>query len=226
MGYYKPSIERIINEAAPKEKRPKFQLTEKQLEVVKTISGVVLGVAIVAGTIVLSAMAPNIFVALDKIFGKGGRRANSGTYFDERTQRVTKAIYYLKSKEYIKLVPQGKDFLVKITQKGRIKTRKFQIDAMKLNSQGNWDGKWWVFIADVPIEYRRRADLFREKIKELGLHRLQKTVWFYPFDVRDEIDFIAAYYHLGNYVTVMRADMVDPEDAKALKNHFRQSKII
>lgn len=225
MGYYKSSIGEIVEGSAPKERSRKFVLTEKQLEAIKTVSGIILGVAVVAGVVVLSAMAPNIFVALDKIFGQ--RTSKTRWSSDERNRRkITKSLYYLKSKGYIQLIPQGKDYIVKITQKGRKKTIKFQIDSLQIKPPKEWDKKWWMIIADVPIDYRRRADLFRDKLKQLGMYRLQKTVWFYPFDIRDEIDFVSAYYRIDHFVTAMRTDIIDPQDERALKRFFEKKKII
>ncbi|MDP3740837.1 MAG: hypothetical protein Q8R08_00740, partial [bacterium] len=202
--YYKFSVGSILEEAVPKEEKSKFKLTERQIETAKTVSGVILAVLLGAGIIALTAVAPNIFVALDKIFGStsGGNRWSKSP---RNKTKVTKAIYYLKSQGNIKLTRKGDDFLVEITQKGRKKTRKFQFDGLELERQKKWDHRWWMVIADVPLKYRRNADLFREKLKELGFYRLQKTVWFYPFDMRDEIDFVSAYYHLSNFVSSMRS---------------------
>lgn len=225
MRYFKPRIGTIIKSATPKDKRPRFHLTEKQLERMSSVSEVVLAI-VSTSAILLTAIAPNILDLINRpSWGKRTYR-NPRTKYQEQTRRVTKSFYYLKAKGYVELKRQGIDFLVKITQKGRKKIQQMQFATLKVRKPSKRDGYWWVVIADVPNENRRRADLFRNKIKSMGFYPLQRTVWVYPHDPRDEVDFVSAYYGIQHYVTTMRADVLDPEDEKALKGHFRDAGVI
>ncbi|OGE84822.1 MAG: hypothetical protein A3J48_01250 [Candidatus Doudnabacteria bacterium RIFCSPHIGHO2_02_FULL_46_11] len=89
-----------------------------------------------------------------------------------------------------------------------------------------WDGRWWAVLADIPVKDRVWADQFRVKVKTLGFYPLQRTVWFYPFDPRDEIDFVAEFYHVYRFVTVIRVDKLNENDRQTLQKYFRDQKII
>ncbi|MDZ4243889.1 MAG: hypothetical protein U1C57_02180, partial [Candidatus Doudnabacteria bacterium] len=196
--YQKPQIARSIKAGTPIKR---FELTEKQLATLKTVSEVVFAVGMVVGTLALTVVAPNIFQILDKM--PWAKRTYRSRDFKRRDQqrKVTKSLYYLKSKGYVELIPDGDDFQMKITQKGRKKVETLHFENLQVKRQKVWNGHWWVIAADVPKELRRRADFFRDKLKAMKFYPLQRTVWFFPFDPRDEVDFVAAYYGLDRYVT-------------------------
>jgi hypothetical protein len=75
--------------------------------------------------------------------------------------------------------------------------------------------------ADIPTkDHRQGADLLRRKLKQMGFYPLQRSLWFYPFDPRPEIEFICREFGVANFVTVMEINRLDVQDEKLLKKHF------
>jgi|SRR3989344_1908375 len=221
--YIKPRIARSIKLGTPKKH---FELTEKQIERLKTVSQVVLAVAAVAGFVFVATVAPNVFQLLDKVsWGKRTYRSRD-TKSKDRQKRIIKSFYYLKRSGYIELVPEGNDFRMKITQKGRKKIQKMQFADLRIKTGKSWDKHWWIVIADIPQDLRHQADNFREKLKAMKFYPLQRTVWCYPFDPLDEIDFISAYFNVDRFVTVMEVSRVDPNDEKLLLGYFREQAVL
>ena len=226
MKYYKPKIGSIIKSAAPLDKKSRFELSPAQQEKLHSVGEIALAI-ISTSALLLTALAPNIFDLINRpTWGRRVYYKNQKTRHREQAYKVTKAFYYLKARGYVELTRQGNDFLVKITQKGRKKVQRMQFISLAIKRPEKWDSHWWAVIADVPNEERRRADLFRDKIKELGFYPLQRTVWVHPFDPRDEVDFVSARYGIQHYVTTMRIDILDPEDEKAIKGHFRDQGLV
>lgn len=221
--YVRPQIARSIRRGTP----PKvFELSEKQLETLKSVSEVVLAVGMVAGTLALTVLAPNIFQCLDKMPWARRTYRSRDTKLKDQQRKITKAIYYLKSRGLVELIPKGSDFVVKIKKKGRKRVRQMQFESLQVIPSKIWDKHWWLVIADVPKEYRRQADFFREKLKDMNFYHLQKTVWVFPFDFRDEVDFVSVYYRIERYVTTLEAVTLDPEDEIAVKRFFKAAKIL
>ncbi|MBI4049474.1 MAG: hypothetical protein HY395_01495 [Candidatus Doudnabacteria bacterium] len=82
-------------------------------------------------------------------------------------------------------------------------------------------------LADIPSKpYRKHADFFREKLKSLGFYPLQRTVWIHPFDPRDQVEFVAAFYSLEKFVTTMEVSRLEAEDEKVIFNHFKDQGIL
>lgn len=217
-----PRIKDIINEAIPNDRLPKF--TPEQIEKLKTAGGITLAIIGVAGVITLSAIAPNIFWAIDKIFFKKSKRHYTKK---EKARRISRTFYYLKGHGHIRMKPTGRDFIISLTKLGRKKLEKMNFETLGIEKPNSWDRKWWGVAADIPTEdYKWAADLFRKKLKELKFFHLQRTLWFYPYDPRKEIEFITQHFGIARFVTVMEVDRLDQDDESRMKKFFEDEGIL
>lgn len=220
----KPVIAQSIRQGFP---RKHLQLSEKQIGTLKNIKDLVLAIALVTGTITLATLAPNIFQYLDKMPWARRTYRSRNTKLKDQEKKVIRSIYYLKTQGYVELIPEGEDFKVKIVKKGRKKVRQMRFDSLSVPKMKTWNGHWWIVLADIPSkDYRRRADFFRDKLKTMNFYPLQRTGWVYPFDPRDEVDFVSAYYGVERFVTTMEAVTVDSEDKTVLKKYFKETGIL
>ncbi|MBI2355924.1 MAG: hypothetical protein HYV13_01805 [Candidatus Doudnabacteria bacterium] len=223
MHYEKLTIASSLKQALP---HKKLDLSEKQIKRLKTVSRIILALAAVAGTVTLAALAPNAVQLLGKLSGQG-RFIKSREQKKKYGRQVLKSIYYLKNRGDIELSPAGKDFVLKVTQRGRKKVRRFNFETIEVSKPEFWNHKWWLVLADIPsVPYRKHADFFRDKLKSLGFYPLQRTVWVFPFDPRDQVDFVAAFYSLEKFVTTMEISKLDPDDEKVIFGHFQNKGIL
>ena len=175
----------------------------------------------------MSAVAPNIFMAAEKIFGKK-KWVRTREDREELERRIEKQIYYLKKQKYIKLIPQGKDYRVELTAKGRRMLSKFKFDSLLVDRHGKkWNGHWWLVIADIPSKkFRYAANMFHNKLKQMYFYPLQRTAWVYPFDPREEVDYVATFYKIERFITTMEVASIDASDKRVLIKHFKKEQII
>jgi len=101
-------------------------------------------------------------------------------------------------------------YTIVLTEKGRMKALTYYFEEMKIK-KGKWDNKWRLIIFDIPEKNRLGRNVIRGKIKKLGFYELQKSVWVYPYECKDEIDYIIEYYNLRKYVRFLVADFIDNE---------------
>ena len=96
------------------------------------------------------------------------------------------AISRLRNTGFIKFSDRD---LFTLTNKGQGVLLKFEIDDIKLADFDveKWDGNWRVLIFDIPEATRAIRNLFRDKIQELGLYTLQKSVYVTPQPCEKEI---------------------------------------
>ena len=73
------------------------------------------------------------------------------------------------------------------------------------------DQKWRVLIFDIPEKLRRGRDTLRDKLKELGFYELQKSVFVFPHDCQNEIEFIIEFFNLRKYVRLGVLETIDNE---------------
>ncbi len=181
---------------------------------------VLLGIGAVLGIASIAVIAPNALKLVNQ--AKWVRRTYRSLASKKRDQKnkIVNTFYYLKRNGYVELIPNGNDYLMKITRKGQEKLSEINIRTLTIGHTNKWEGSWWVIIADIPTEMRSQAHSFRKKIKELGLYTLQRSVWVYPFDPRDEISFIAGLNGLERYITSFKATELENEDEEKLKHFF------
>ena len=97
-----------------------------------------------------------------------------------------------------------------LTDKGKFKALTYHFENMAIDKK-NWDGKWRLLVFDIPEKIRWGRNALRKKIKELGLYELQKSVFVFPYDCKNEIDFIVEFFGIRRYVRFGILETIDNE---------------
>lgn len=103
--------------------------------------------------------------------------------------------------------PDG-SFTYVLTKKGKLKALTYQFQDMEIN-KSKWDGKWRVVIFDIPEKLKKSRDVLRWKLKQLEFYELQKSVFVFPYQCQDEIDFIIEFFNLRKYVRYGTLESID-----------------
>lgn len=129
--------------------------------------------------------------------------------------RVVKEFYRDRIVDY----RENKDGIVEIilTKDGRQKALKYQIDEIKIKKPDKWDGKWRIVVFDIPEKKKRAREALRNKLQELGFKELQKSVFVFPYECEDEINFIMEIFEIRPYVRFMRVDSFTNEEQFKIK---------
>lgn len=80
---------------------------------------------------------------------------------------------------------------------------------MQIPTAQQWDGKWRIVVFDIPHHLRKARDAFRFHIRRLGLYPLQKSVFIYPYECGNEIDFLVEFHQVRPYVRYIIAEEID-----------------
>lgn len=194
----------------------------------RNATDITLAVIAVAGAATLAVVAPHILFALIGVSGGPLPRRGRLSQHTKREKdiKVAQAFYYLKRSGKIKMRWNGQDFKIMLTKLGRDRLRHLELATLFVRKPKKWDGKWWQVAADIPTKkYKTAADLMRRKIKEMKFFPLQRTLWFYPYDPRSEIDYLVRHYGVERFVTVMEVSRLDRDDKAVLKRFFKKEKI-
>ncbi|MBM3250629.1 MAG: hypothetical protein FJZ07_00075 [Candidatus Nealsonbacteria bacterium] len=95
-----------------------------------------------------------------------------------------------------------------LTEKGKLKALRYHFEEMKIQKQ-KWDEKWRMVIFDIPEKIKNGRNAFRQKLKDLGFYELQKSAWVYPYDCKNEIDFVIEFFSLRKYVRLAILESID-----------------
>lgn len=135
------------------------------------------------------------------------------------TWRTRHMIHRFQKQKFV-IVHEAPDgtVTVKITKNGFAHALSYQLDAMKLRERDHWDKKWRVVVFDVPEKYKRLRDVFRSRLEQLGLYRLQDSVYVSPYPCFDEIEFLRELYGIAFTVQYLLVEKI--EDDGTLCTHF------
>lgn len=97
-----------------------------------------------------------------------------------------------------------------LTDKGKVKALTYKFEEMRIKKQ-DWDNKWRIVVFDIPEKFRWGRDSLRKKLRDLGFCELQKSVFIFPFECRDEIDFIVEIYDIRKFVRYGVLETIDNE---------------
>ena len=108
---------------------------------------------------------------------------------------------------------EKKDGSIKIvlSKEGVKRAISYKIDEMKISKPFFWDKKWRVMIFDIPEDKKRAREALRRKITELGFYQLQKSVFIFPYECHDELDFIIEFFELRRHVRIMTVSDITNE---------------
>jgi len=145
------------------------------------------------------------------------KRLDSNKALDERA--IRRGLYQLKRQKFIeyKILPNNK-VKAELTKKGRKRFEIYNFEDLKIKPSRNWDKKWRIVIFDIPEKKKGAREALREKLKKLGFFRIQKSVWVYPYECKDEIDFVCEFFNVENYVLYFSAPL---ESDHSLRKYFK-----
>ncbi|KKS87871.1 MAG: hypothetical protein UV62_C0022G0003 [Parcubacteria group bacterium GW2011_GWC1_43_11] len=109
---------------------------------------------------------------------------------------------------------------IKITKGGRDFLRKMDFDNLTLERTENWDKKWRLVIFDIPEKKKPAREVLREKLKDLGMKKLQHSIWITPFPCEKEINLIKTVFNLSDYwVDVIITENIGAKEYQ-MRKHF------
>jgi len=166
---------------------------------------------LMAGIALGLAYSPNRQRRILKELGKEWKKIN-----EEKLKRDIRDLY-LSKLVWIKENLDGSCTYV-LTEKGKQRALTYHIEKMKIPEQP-WDRKWRLVVFDIPEKLRPARDTLRKKLKDLGFYELQKSVLVYPYECKNEIEFLVEFWNIRKYVRYGILETIDNE--LHLKSHFK-----
>lgn len=175
-----------------------------------SIQEIILGVLGVGALLTVLFVAPNLIQIVDMF---GNKRVYSRKRFRSAVRRMEK-LRYIQRRSSDKTC-----WKFSLTKRGSEILKKQKIETLTIQKPKHWDGKWRLVIFDIPETLKRARHAFRWKLKHLGFHYLNLSVWIYPYPCSDEINAITEYYDVGRYTRLMVVETFDGE--QPIKKSFQ-----
>lgn len=162
-----------------------------------------------AGLLALATLAPNALAALSYL-----PKSQKRFFYQARTVAGR-----LAQKGLITFVESGDKKYIRLTPKGRVL---LELEKAKTKVQSaspkRWDRRFRVIIFDIPEKRRLTRERFRRLLLEAGFHRLQDSIWVYPYDCEELVTLMKAELKVGGDILYMVVEQI--ENDRRLREHF------
>ena len=184
-----------------KNKIAQNKITKKQTrEIAKKI---LLGLA-GGAFLTLAMVAPGALIAAKPFIDEWKK-------YDRR--RLRAALKRMEKQKIIEFRETKKgETIIKITKKGEERVLKYKFHNLVISKPKKWDRIWRIVIFDIPNRKTLARNALREKLREFGFYKIQKSVFIYPYECENEIEFIKAIFDIQAYVIMIRAKEIDNEE--------------
>ncbi|KKP42134.1 MAG: Repressor in ring oxydation complex/ phenylacetic acid degradation pathway related protein (PaaX) [Parcubacteria group bacterium GW2011_GWA1_33_6] len=154
---------------------------------------------------------PNKYRKVLKVIGESWQEINK-----YKLKKEIRNIY--RSKLVKEKINTDGSLTLVLSDKGKLKALTYHFSEIKIQEK-MWDKKWRMVFFDIPEKYRWGRDSLRKKLKELKFQEIQKSVFTFPYECEDEINFIIEYYGIRKYVRYATLDYID--DDLHLRDYFK-----
>lgn len=184
----------------------KYYFKKPKEEIAKDILA---GIA-AAGVLAIAASSPYFVLNIIRAVLKGDIH---------RPASARATFYRLKKEGCIRIRKKNHQIYVSLTEKGRKRAGRFQINHLMIKKPKRWNKKWCMVLFDITDRQRIKREALRGFLKRLGLYQLQKSVWIHPYEFRDEIELLKNFFGFFSYeVRYVITD--DIGDDTVIKKHF------
>lgn len=132
--------------------------------------------------------------------------------FKTNRQNFVKSLKAMKRDRLIDFKEKKGVSKIIITEKGREKLLRYELDNLEIKKPKKWDGIWRVVTFDIPENERLARNALRSKLKELGFYQLHKSVFIYPYPCLSEVQFIEEIFKVGPYINFIEARTIESDD--------------
>lgn len=130
---------------------------------------------------------------------------------DVDKKRFNDNLKRLEKERVVKIYFKNNKHILELTNKGKNKV----FDLLNRDTQyltpKRWDYKWRMVIFDIPDEHKNNRDAFRTRLKLIGFYQLQESVFIFPFDCKDYIDYLKELFQISNYIQYIIAEAIDTQ---------------
>ena len=167
-------------------------------------------------------MIPAIFVAPNVPKAMAPLLRELAKKIDAKPQALQRSLLSLKHRKLVTFKKRKGKMVLVISVDGKERLVYGSLRNVQLQRPVKWDGKWRVIIFDIPEKRKSAREALRKKFCTLGLLRIQKSCFVYPYECREEIDTISSFFDVVEDITYIIAESFEGE--QEAKEYFNLHK--
>lgn len=127
---------------------------------------------------------------------------------EKNNKRFNNLVYYLKKNNYIKSKKLESKEAIVLTSRGIDKIKKAYLKESRKEIEKRKDRKWIMIVFDIPQNQRRKRNLLRSVLQNLGYKIFQQSVWVTPYNVLEKTEKLLQFYSLEDYTRIFLIERI------------------
>jgi CRISPR-associated endonuclease Cas2 len=115
----------------------------------------------------------------------------------------------MRSRKLVIVTEKNSQRFIKLTKHGELEALLLK---SKLDKTSSWDGKWRLFIFDIPEDSKEQRNFLRGLLKKNGFHKLQNSVYISPYTLNREAIRYLNNSGLHEYIRILKVEEMDSDE--------------
>lgn len=137
--------------------------------------------------------------------------------FGHNEQSVRAAISRMNKQGWVTSRREGNKSFYYLTEQGKGRMEEAAKRIFKLKPE-KWDGKWRIFVYNIPEEIRSVRDELRKELVWSGFGTLTNSSWISPNNLNQQVDSLIEKYDIKPYVHFFESEYKGPHENVKLIN--------
>lgn len=169
------------------------------------------------GALVVGGLMP-IALAVPKVLSLLKDEYRDAIFPPDPRQRLHETAARMKRKRWIAFETKDGRKHMRITEWGMREMESIRLGTYAIRQPRKWDGRWRMVMFDIVERRRKDREKIRSILLNLGLYRLQDSVWVHPFDFEEAIALLKTEFRLGENLLYVIVDAMDYD--RRLRDYF------
>ena len=169
----------------------------------------ILALVVVGGVIMSIAVIPGL-PQIARMFGAKTARDR---------YRIKQSLRALEKRGFVASEIRGTHDGFVLTDRGRKHLQRRMLEKQVIQKQKKWDGVWRVLMFDIPEEYMQVRREVSMLLREMGMMKIQNSVFASPYPCHIELDKISRHYDTKEYFVYLETRVISNE--KTLMKFFK-----
>ncbi len=139
-------------------------------------------------------------------------------HLNKEKKIIQNTLLRLASRKLIEIEKTEKQRALKLTETG-LEALFLKFPQMKFKDWV-WDGQWRVVIYDIEEDIRRLRARLRYKLKSLNFHLIQRSVWFSPYPVEEELEAFLKKDNLWGKIMIFKTTLKEADSKKLIQSFY------
>lgn len=115
---------------------------------------------------------------------------------------IKRKLSYASRHGYLKRYGDYKRPHYQLSEAGEQRLAQLHFHSLRFDSEA-WDQQWRILIFDIPEEKRALRDMLRRLVKQVGMRKLQRSVWVTPLDCEEQFTRLCRAFDIQQYVMLI-----------------------